>query len=94
MIGEAVLARRLAVSRRTVRQWRQYGTGPPWYSYESGTVRYAWPEVVAWLAKCRRPGEPIAIRTLQQLVVRLTAALEAERRRRVAATVSPGPADT
>jgi DNA-binding transcriptional MerR regulator len=56
LLTSVELAKALRVNERTVRRWRNEGTGPPvlW----AGTVaRYRWGDVVAWLKRQDRPSE-------------------------------------
>jgi excisionase family DNA binding protein len=42
------VARILAVSTNTLRNWRQYGSGPRYVKIGDRLVRYRFDEVVAW----------------------------------------------
>lgn len=53
LITEAMAARLLKVSRRTLQRWRQRGNGPR-YVVVGGTVRYRRKEVDAWILSRER----------------------------------------
>jgi predicted site-specific integrase-resolvase len=50
------LARELRVNPRTVRKWRNEGSGPP-VLWAGGVARYRWSEVERWLRRNEQPPE-------------------------------------
>ncbi len=56
IISSAELAKRLGVHERTVRRWRNEGTGPP-VLWAGGVARYRWGEVLEWLRREDREKE-------------------------------------
>jgi len=56
MMTEREAAIYLAVTPKTLRQWRCYGKGPPFYRYEKsgGAIRYSRDDLVVWLEKAKR----------------------------------------
>jgi excisionase family DNA binding protein len=55
LAGQDEVAEYLQVPARTLEQWRRDGKGPRWASV-GRHVRYAWPDVDAWLAERARGG--------------------------------------
>ena len=53
LLDEEAFCRLIDASRRKVQLMRQTGTGPA-YRKLCGSVRYAVPDVIAWLESCRR----------------------------------------
>lgn len=56
LLTSAELAKALRVNERTVRRWRNEGTGPP-VLWAGAVARYRWGDVVAWLKREDRPNE-------------------------------------
>jgi predicted site-specific integrase-resolvase len=56
MMTEREAAIFLAVAPSTLRKWRCYGKGPPYYRFErnGGTIRYSREDLEAWLAQARQ----------------------------------------
>jgi hypothetical protein len=52
LLTSAELAKALRVNERTVRKWRNEGTGPP-VLWAGRVARYRWSEVEAWLRRER-----------------------------------------
>jgi predicted DNA-binding transcriptional regulator AlpA len=50
LLDERAAARFLAVTPRTLQNWRQKRIGPRWYAYSSRCVRYRRSDLDAWLA--------------------------------------------
>jgi phage terminase Nu1 subunit (DNA packaging protein) len=55
LLTSAELAEALKVNERTVRRWRNEGTGPP-VMWAGGLARYRWGDVLAWMRR-RQEGE-------------------------------------
>jgi hypothetical protein len=55
MMTEKEAAIYLAVAPKTLRQWRCYGKGPPFYRYEvgGGVIRYNRVDLDFWLMQAR-----------------------------------------
>lgn len=83
LITSKELAWRLGVSLEAIERWRERGCGPPWYELgpRRAAVRYAWPEVLAWLAapETRRPGRDATPRTKRRWARRLADLAEIRR---------------
>lgn len=56
MYDENETASRLGVSKHTLRNWRQAGTGPPWYKL-GHAVRYDKDDIAKYLKAGRREGD-------------------------------------
>jgi predicted site-specific integrase-resolvase len=56
IIDSKELASRLSVHERTVRRWRNEGTGPP-VLWAGGVARYRWGDVLEWLRREDKPPE-------------------------------------
>lgn len=54
--GEQEVATQLGVSKHTLRNWRQKGTGPPWYKM-GHAVRYKGRDIDKYLESQRRQGD-------------------------------------
>jgi excisionase family DNA binding protein len=50
LLSSAELAKALGVNERTVRRWRNEGTGPP-VMWAGSHARYRWGDVLAWLRR-------------------------------------------
>jgi predicted site-specific integrase-resolvase len=57
LLTSAELAEALRVNERTVRKWRNDGTGPP-VMWAGGHARYLWRDVLDWLRRKDEPPPP------------------------------------
>jgi excisionase family DNA binding protein len=55
LLTSAELAEALKVNKRTVRRWRNEGTGPP-VMWAGGLARYRWGDVLAWMRRRNQEG--------------------------------------
>lgn len=57
LLTTAELAYELRVNERTVRKWRNEGSGPP-VLWAGGVARYRWGDVMEWMRRKDQPPEP------------------------------------
>jgi len=57
LLTTAELAHELRVNERTVRKWRNEGSGPP-VLWAGGVARYRWGDVLEWMRRKDQPSEP------------------------------------